>query len=161
MGEMVEPRRALRDGAVAGLVATATMSAVMLAARRLGVMGEDPPRQMTDVVLDSVRQERSPAWLRNGLAATSHFAFGAVLGAGFALAHRRYPEPGGLLPRGVITASGVWLVSYQGWIPALGLMPPARRDQPGRPATMLVAHWVYGATLALCLGWGERRAAKR
>jgi len=161
MGEIGEPGRALGDGAVAGMVATATMSAVMLAARRLGVMDEYPPRQMTDAVLDSVRQERSSSWLRNGLATASHFAFGAVLGAGFTLTHRRYPDPGGLLPRGLIGASLVWFVSYQGWAPALGLMPPARRDQPGRPATMLAAHWVYGATLALCLGWGERRAAKR
>lgn len=161
MGERVEPGRALRDGAVAGVVATATMSVVMLTARRLGVMAEQPPRQMTDIVLDSVRQERSPVWLRNGLAMASHFAFGAVLGSGFALAHRRYPKPGGLLPRGVIVASLVWFVSYQGWAPALGLMPPAWRDQPGRPMTMLVAHWVYGATLALCLGWGEQRVAKR
>lgn len=153
--------QALRDGAGAGLVATATMSTAMLAARRMGFLGEPPPRRMTNAVLDAVRQEGSPGWLRNGVATVGHFAFGAVLGAGFSLIHRRYPEPYGLLPRGLTVASLVWFVSYEGWVPALGLMPPARRDRPGRPATMLVAHWVYGATLALCLGWGERRATMR
>jgi len=153
--------RALRAGAGAGLVATATMSATMLAAMRLGFMGEPPPRRMTDVALDGVRQAGAPEWLRNGLATTSHFAFGAALGAACALAHRRYPTPIEPVPRGLIVASAVWFVSYQGWIPALGLMPPARRDRPGRPATMLVAHWVYGATLALCLRWDERRDAMR
>jgi hypothetical protein len=44
-------------------------------------------------------------------------------------------------------ATGIWLVSYQGWVPALGIMPPASRDRRGRVATMLVAHWVYGAAL--------------
>ena len=158
---MSEGNRALGTGAVAGVAATATMSAVMLAARRMGVMSQNPPRQMTDVVLDAVRRERSPDWLRNGLATASHFAFGAALGAIFARAHRRYQEPGGLLPRGLIVASLVWFVSYQGWVPALGLMPPARHDQPGRPATMLVAHWVYGATLALYLGWWRQRTTAR
>lgn len=161
MSEMVEPGRALRAGAGAGVVATATMSMVMLAAKRLGFMGEQPPRRMTDVALDAVGQGGAPRWLKDGLATANHFAFGAALGAGFALAHRRYPQPFGLLPRGLVVASLVWFVSYQGWIPALGLMPPARRDQPGRPATMIVAHWAYGATLALCLAWWERRAAMR
>lgn len=153
--------RTLRDGAVAGVAATATMSVVMLAARRLGFLGEPPPRRITDVMLDGVRREGSPGWLRNGLATVAHFAFGAMLGAGFSLAHRRYPRPYSLLPSGLITGSLVWFVSYQGWVPALGLMPPVQRDRPGRPATMLVAHWVYGATLALCLGWWERRSMAR
>jgi len=56
----------------------------------------------------------------------------------------------------VLAASLVWFVSYQGWVPALGLLPPAHRDRPGRPATMLIAHWVYGATLGACLGRAGR-----
>lgn len=149
--------RALRDGAVAGLVATATMSTVMLAARRLGLMGEPPPQRIADAALEAVGQRRSPAWLRKGLAVTGHFGFGAALGTACALAHRRYPAPLAPIPRGLIVGSIVWFGSYQGWVPALGIMPPARRDRPGRPATMLAAHWVYGATLALCLGRGGRR----
>lgn len=157
---MGEESRALRDGTAAGMVATATMSLVMLAARRLGLLGEPPPKRITDAVLGAVGRKRAPNWLKNGLATASHFAFGGTIGVLFSLAHRRFPQPVGLVPRGIVVASVVWFVSYQGWVPALRLMPPARRDRPGRPATMLVAHWVYGATLALCLGWTERRSAR-
>ena len=48
---------------------------------------------------------------------------------------------------GVLYATGIWLVSYQGWVPALGIMPPASGDRRGRVVTMLAAHWVYGAAL--------------
>ena len=47
----------------------------------------------------------------------------------------------------MIYATGIWLVSYQGWVPALGIMAPASRDRRGRVVTMLAAHWVYGAAL--------------
>ena len=39
---------------------------------------------------------------------------------------------------------------------SLGILPPPERDQPGRPATMLLAHWVYGATLGAVVGVGEQ-----
>jgi hypothetical protein len=39
------------------------------------------------------------------------------------------------------------VTSYQGWIPALGIMPPASEDRPDRPRVMLLAHLVYGAIL--------------
>jgi hypothetical protein len=44
-------------------------------------------------------------------------------------------------------------VSYEGWVPAAGIMPPAHRDRPSRSATMVVAHAVYGAVLGL---WTRR-----
>ena len=50
---------------------------------------------------------------------------------------------------GALYATGIWLVSYQGWVPALGIMPAASRDRRGRVATMLAAHWVYGAALGV------------
>jgi hypothetical protein len=45
----------------------------------------------------------------------------------------------------------VWLGSYAGWIPALDLLPPPDRDRRGRPPSMIVAHWVYGAALGASL----------
>jgi hypothetical protein len=52
-------------------------------------------------------------------------------------------------------ALSVWALSYQGWVPALGILPPASRDQPGRQWTMVAAHVVYGVVL----GAMERRHA--
>ena len=42
---------------------------------------------------------------------------------------------------------GIWLVSYCGWVPSLGLMPHAKHDRPGRVWTMIAAHVIYGAAL--------------
>ena len=53
--------------------------------------------------------------------------------------------PGWLV--GVVYGLGVWAVSYKGWIPALGILPPPERDQPGRPVIMVAAHVVYGLVL--------------
>jgi hypothetical protein len=47
----------------------------------------------------------------------------------------------------VVTGLAVWAVSYQGWIPALGILPKASEDRPARPAVMVTAHVVYGAVL--------------
>jgi hypothetical protein len=57
----------------------------------------------------------------------------------------------------VVYATAVYAISYLGWIPALNLMPAAGEDRPGRSVTMLVAHWVYGATLGAVLALGEQR----
>jgi hypothetical protein len=54
--------------------------------------------------------------------------------------------------QGVAFGSGVWLVSYMGWVPWLQIMPPAHEDRPGRPQTMLAAHWVYGGVLGALSG---------
>jgi len=55
--------------------------------------------------------------------------------------------PGAIL--GVLFALGIYGVSYKGWIPALGFLPPPEDDRPGRPAVMIAALIVYGLTL----GW--------
>ncbi len=140
--------RAAVDGAVGGLIATTAMSAFMLAAHRAGALGTPPPRRVTDAVLHATGLGRPPTRWRNALAVAGHLGFGTALGIPFALVQRRLPASPGPLARGPLFASGVWFVSYQGWAPALGIMPPAHRDRPGRPATMLAAHWLYGATLS-------------
>lgn len=85
------------------------------------------------------------------LAAVLHVGFGSTLGTGYSLlpsrVRRLAPEPA----VAVAFASLVWLVSYWGWIPTLGVLPPPDRDRRGRPVSMLVAHWVFGVTLGAML----------
>jgi hypothetical protein len=122
------------------------MSALMLGARHAGLMGTMPPVKITARLLDRVRVRRRGD--EQDVAATLlHFAFGAAAGGVFGLVRRRLPLPPVLA--GVAYGAGVWFVSYKGWVPALGIMPPPERDRPGRPQSMLVAHLVYGATLGL------------
>ena len=132
--------RDLVRGAAAGAVATVPMSAVMLALRR--PMGEQPPDAITTEAAHAVGASPTERQA-DAMAVVAHLGFGAVTGAAYALAPRLGPP----VLRGVVTALGVWAVSYQGWVPALGILPKASEDRPARPAVMIAAHVVYGAVL--------------
>lgn len=147
-------------GAAGGAAATVAMSAAMLAAGRLGLMGEYPPERVAHHGLrESGRGPISSEALDGPLGAALHLGFGALLGVGFGLAAapaaarlrerlRAHLAPAVLLPpAGIAFGSAVWLVSYWGWLPSLGILPPPDRDRPGRQASMLAAHWVFGAAL--------------
>jgi len=134
-------------GALSGLAATATMSLLLLAAKRVGLLGEPPPRRLTRRILSPLGPWAPRGRALDSAATLAHFAFGASMGILFGLVPGRPSQP-----RGLLFGLGVWAVSYAGVLPQLGLMPPARRDRPGRPASMILAHLVYGATLAACQG---------
>jgi hypothetical protein len=145
--------RSLLAGATAGAVATVAMSALMLAAKRIGITGTLPPELIARKAVEAVAGDPPRDDQVEAVAAVAHIGFGAVAGAIFELlmmrahAARRSAAIGALA--GTLYATGIWLVSYQGWVPALGIMPAVSRDRRGRVATMLTAHWVYGATLGL------------
>ncbi len=140
-------------GATAGALSTVAMSAVMLGAKRAGVTGELPPERITRRVIDAVSAEPPDDQTTDAVAAVAHLGFGAVAGALFGLLTTRTGaargSPASAAFTGMIYATGIWLVSYQGWVPALGIMPPASSDLRGRAVTMLTAHWVYGAALGV------------
>ncbi|WP_432932789.1 DUF6789 family protein [Microbispora sp. CA-135349] len=152
--------RQLVRGAAAGALSTVTMSAVMLAGRKAGLMPGQPPKHIVRAALPGHRHRPKPG--ENVLGAAAHLGFGAACGAAFALLTRGR-RPG--VPLGVGYALLVWLGAYEGWVPALNILPPASRDPArGRPAVMAAAHVVYGATLALTVratrGAGGRHDSK-
>jgi hypothetical protein len=124
------------------------MTVVMAIAKHLGVMrAPHPPEQITArTALETTGSApRGPVRVSALLA---HLGFGAAAGAVFgAVAGRRADH----LASGAAFGTTVWIVSYCGWIPALDLMPRPTRDEPGRAATMIAAHLVYGTTLAALL----------
>jgi uncharacterized membrane protein YagU involved in acid resistance len=145
--------RSLLAGATAGAVATVAMSALMLAAKRIGITGTLPPELIARKAVEAVALDPPDDGQGDAVAAVAHIGFGAVAGVIFelltirALAARRSAAIGA--SAGALYGTGIWLVSYQGWVPALGIMPAASRDRRGRVATMLAAHWVYGAALGV------------
>jgi hypothetical protein len=147
--------RAGLDGALGGALGTATMSLFMAAAHRSGMLGTPPPAIIADAAIDG-RGDGGGASSRNALALAGHFGFGSAAGVLFGLLHRRFRphRHSSIFPalQGVTFGLLVWAVSYKGWIPALGIMPPPERDRPGRPVTMIVAHIIYGATLGAVAG---------
>jgi uncharacterized membrane protein YagU involved in acid resistance len=140
-------------GAVAGTVATGLMSGVMLGASRLGITGELPPKKIASKLLDRGGFDPSEGQ-RNALASLLHVAFGAGAGAAFGVVAPRVSVP--TLPLGIAYGAAIWGVSYMGWVPALGIMPPADDDRRGRQVVMFVCHLIYGAALGALAG---RRAS--
>jgi hypothetical protein len=149
----------LFEGGIAGSIATATMSAVMLAGRKAGLQGDHPPELISERLLHVAGIHGKKETKQDILAAVLHFGFGASMGAVFGLLRRMIHPPIVAPLQGMIFATLVWAVSYKGWLPALGILPPPEHDRPGRPQVMVTAHWVYGATLELCLVGADRRRA--
>ena len=133
-------------GALAGLVATAAMSVVMVASERAGVMLGQPPRKIVDRLIPSLGHDGTDV-----VALVSHGVYGAAAGSVLApLIGRTRAAP--LL--GAVSGLALWALGYEGWVPAMRVLPPAHRDQPGRVATMIAAHLVYGAVLGRLLHRG-------
>ena len=127
-------------GAAAGVVATGAMSALMLALREQ--VGEQPPDAIVKHAARGVGMTPTEREA-DAMAVVVHVGFGATIGAAYAL----LPRVGSPAARGLVTAMTVYAASYQGWIPALGILPRATQDRPGRPAVMVAAHVVYGTVL--------------
>ncbi len=156
----------LTIGALAGAAATVPMSAVMLASQGAGVMDEQPPERITEEVLDRADIHPSKPVTKQ-LTVLSHLGFGAAAGGLYAMLRRGQPPLSTEIPVAIGYGLGVWFVSYEGWVPALGFMPPSHKAGVGRPVTMATAHVVFGACLALATrgitrgAFREGRSSKR
>jgi hypothetical protein len=131
-------------GALAGLLATGVMSLIMLGAKRLGALGEPPPRRLVRRISRVLLPAAPRGALLDATALAAHFAYGAALGGLFSVLPRRAQGRG----FGALYGLGVWAVNYAGWLPKVGLMPKARHDRPGRQPTLVAAHLAYGLALA-------------
>jgi hypothetical protein len=127
-------------GAIAGIVGTMAMTSAM---RRLHAQLPEEesypltPRELVDSAIDPGEE---PA---KDLTIISHFAYGAACGALIAAANER---PGAR--EGAAAGLAVWLGSYMGWIPAVGLLKPATRHPARRNLLMIGVHLVWGSATA-------------
>lgn len=117
----------------------------MWLAQRAGYLGQQPPERITEVALRALnmRPEHEDA-----LASANHLMFGAVCGTVYAFLREGGPRPVPDLVAGLAFGLAVWLVSYEGWVPAFGIFPNVEWDKPGRPESMAFAHAVFGVSLA-------------
>lgn len=144
---MRRPQYVLK-GALAGAAATVPMSAVMWLAQRAGYLGQQPPERITEVALSAVHARPERPEHENALASANHLLFGAVCGTVYSLLREGGPRPAPDLIAGLAFGLSVWVVSYEGWVPALGILPKVQWDKPGRPESMALAHAVFGVSLA-------------
>ncbi|MER7128451.1 DUF6789 family protein [Streptosporangium saharense] len=147
--------RGLVEGGVGGAVATAAMSAVMLAGSRAGLMEDQPPKHIVRAALPGHAHRRKPG--EGALAALAHFGFGITAGALFRLVSKGRRTP---VPVGIGYGLAIWLASYQGWVPGVTVLPQISDDRPGRPAVMAAGHVVYGVVLATVLNEFRSRDAR-
>jgi hypothetical protein len=142
-------------GFASGVLATLPMSAVMLVAGAMGLLGTTPPRRVVDEAVNATRAPGTPSPVRNVLAAALHLAFGGVMALGVLPVLARVPKVGSrgvrLAATGAAFGAALYALNYVGLAPALGVLPAPTEDRPGRQPTMLAAHLVYGSTLGALL----------
>jgi hypothetical protein len=142
--------RALR-GAVVGAAGTGVMTAFMLAAQRAGLLGEAPPRKISERVLAGVARAWPSRRERLAISAASHLAFGVAAGTVFSLAAPRRLTRVRRVAVGALYGAAIWTTMYGYVLPALGLMPRPTWDRPRRPESMVAAHLIYGSVLGALL----------
>lgn len=139
----------LLNGAVAGFIATGPMSISMLMGWMFLPKREQyplPPRLITEEISEKVGIEgRMSENELVGLSIFSHFGYGALTGSIYALFAPKIP----LHPRfkGALAGLAIWVGSYLGWLPAMGILTPATRHPWRRNLLMIIAHLVWGVTL--------------
>lgn len=105
-----------------------------------------PPRMVTEKIAERVGLEDDMTEDQLvGLTIFSHFGYGALFGAVYALYEERVPMHSSL--KGALTGLAIWIGSYLGWLPALGILRPATRHPWRRNLMMILAHFVWGITL--------------
>jgi uncharacterized membrane protein YagU involved in acid resistance len=139
----------LVKGALAGFMATAPMSLAIVVGWMYLPRREKyplPPRLITEEITERVGLEDDLTEDQLvGLTIFSHFGYGALFGSLYALYENRLPIHSSL--KGTLTGLAIWVGSYLGWLPALGILRPATKHPWRRNLLMIVAHIVWGVTL--------------
>lgn len=141
-------------GALAGVAGTAVMTTMM---RKIApkVVPEDMrpdefiPKKAVEWAEEQVGKPHALTEDEEMKAAmAAHFIYGSGNGALYGLLRNQMDGlPAPLL--GAMFGVGLWAVSLEGWMPALGIME-APTDKPPKKVPMpIMAHVLYGATTAL------------
>ena len=139
-------------GSLAGFVATAPMTAVMLLMHHRLPRKEQyplPPAEITSKLAREAGVHKQIDEPERHLGATllSHFGYGAAAGTLYAPLSKKLPGPP--LLKGVAFGLAVWTGSYLGLLPALGILRSATEHPARRNALMIAAHVVWGSVLGL------------
>jgi uncharacterized membrane protein YagU involved in acid resistance len=132
-------------GGIAGFVGTLAMTSAMARGhRRLPEKEQYPltPREIVESTAEQVGLDLENEAAKDATIA-AHFAYGAACGALIAAASPRISET-----KGAAAGVGVWMASYLGWIPGVGILKPATEHPLRRNMLMIGCHLVWGATTA-------------
>lgn len=139
-----------QNGIWAGLLATGPMTLAMFALQRQLPASQKsplPPATLTSQITETVGiDQRLNLNRREDLTMISHFGYGAACGLLYALGLKKFKASP--LLKGSLFGLGVWATSYMGWIPAFSLRANAYNMPAKRNGLMVLAHLVWGASLA-------------
>ncbi len=133
-------------GGIAGLAATAPMTALMVLGHQRLPWHERrplPPGLITAELRKAAGMSPPPAAAQAGIALINHFGYGALMGALYGLLPVRMlrDHP---LASGAAFALAVWAGNYLALLPLLDLHRSARDDGASRNRVMIAAHLVWG-----------------
>lgn len=143
-------RNTLLTGLIAGFIGTAAMTVAMEAMYRRLPKQEQyplPPREITVAALQRLDMEPADEPSKFSWTMALHFGYGSAVGTLYAALMRKLPIP--VWSKGMAFGVMVWIASYLGWVPGLGLLSPASRHPPRRNALMIAAHLVWGTIIAV------------
>ena len=138
--------------ATAGLVASIPMLVVMdLLNRMLPGESEEsrlPPMKVTTRLAEEVDVvDRMPPVAENVLGFIAHLGFGGGMGTLYGGVSPHVSLPPAM--KGMGFGLLVWICSYAGWLPALGILPSPHHRTVRRNVVIILSHLVWGMLLGL------------
>lgn len=154
---MAHTQDILLRGALAGMAGTAAMTLMMRKVAPKVIPAEMRPDEF--VPKKAVEWAEEQAGESHALtesqemkvAMAAHFTYGSGNGALYGLLRSRLDGlPAPLM--GALFGVALWAVSFEGWMPALGVMEAPTEKSPRKVPMPVMAHLVYGVTTALAYG---------
>lgn len=167
MQDISRSRALAAAGALGGLAGGTAMTVLMtqVAPRLLphDLLPDTPaPQKVVQWAQDEAGAPQALTGRSQDVAAlATHLAYSAASGAMYGLARPALP-PLRALPTpaaGVLFGLGVWAASFEGLLPALGVMPRTTQHPPKRWPAPMMGHAVFGAVTALVASRLDKRLA--
>jgi Protein of unknown function (DUF1440) len=107
-----------------------------------------PPREITVHLAEraGVHKKLDPD-ARAALSLVNHFGYGAMAATVYSLVEERIPVPA--MAKRPLFGAIVWLVSYLGLLPAVGILEPATKHPQSRNLLMIAVHLVWGLVVGV------------
>ncbi len=150
---MNSPRRTALNsviGLLAGVVATGPMTIAMILGHRRLPMSERYPLPPREITMKLARETGVSRYMnsdtRSAVTLLSHFAYGGAAGAIYGAANEAVDAR--TLNKGIVAGLLLWVVSYLGWLPGVGVLKAAKDHPARRNALLIGAHLIWGTAMA-------------
>ena len=112
---------------------------------------EDPGEYIVHAAEVATGQARRTETVESALAIAMHLGYGTTLGICYGLIRGRGVDRSALVD-GCVLGTAAYAVGYLGWLPALGLSKPIRKQEFPEIAGEAFRHIAYGVTTTAAYG---------